>query len=151
MIHNFKKNTVTPVGLYESNYRKVISLFPCLSNLHEQASNQTNIKNKYGNQSKRVYSNQNLTIEVLDIFKYTTIIKLIRQLPINSTKMTVDVRLRLCHDANLAEVIGFQEMDNIKKYFYYPNEEMMLVDEKKQLNFHVKTLLDIAHKGKNNN
>jgi len=148
MIHNFKKNTVTPVGLYESNYRKVISLFPGLIHLRQQVLNQTKSGQKNKTVHSQVYTTQSLSIEILDIFKYTTIIKLFRKLPIKSTKMAVDIKIRLCHDANMAEVIGFQDNQHIKKYFYYPNEEMMLVDEKKQLNLHVKTLLDMAIKGK---
>jgi len=125
-------DTVTPSKLYETNYYKVLSLFPQLENC-EQLENAI-LKCR----------DTSLQIKIEEQHKYTSVVKLYKLLPINKNIKIVDMMLRLYHDAQLIEVIAFQGNKRLKKYENYPNKDMYLVDEKKQLNFHLEHILDMG-------
>ncbi|MFK5986309.1 MAG: DUF1249 domain-containing protein [Pseudomonadota bacterium] len=125
--------TVTPSKLYETNYYKILLLFPQLDNKQKPLEN-TTIECR----------DKSLQIHVKEQHKYTTIARLYKRLPINKTISQLDMVLRLYHDARLIEVIAFQGSKKLKKYENYPNKDMYLVDEKKQLNFHLQSILNMG-------
>ena len=125
-------DTVTPSQLYETNYYKVLLLFPQLEN-NELVEN---ISLKCRDKS--------LQIKLKEQHKYTSVIKLYKLLPINKNMKMVDMLLRLYHDAKLIEVIAFQGSKKLKKYENYPNKDMYLKDEKKQLNLHLESILNMS-------
>ncbi|MFK5892726.1 MAG: DUF1249 domain-containing protein [Pseudomonadota bacterium] len=127
-------DTVTPSMLYETNYYKVLLLFPQI-NCSKQLQNKT-LKCR----------DKSLQITIKEQHKYTSVINLYKLLPVNKNIKMVDMHLRLYHDAKLIEVVAFQGSKKLKKYENYPNKDMYLVDEKKQLNFHLESILDMGLK-----
>ena len=125
-------DTVTPSKLYETNYYKVLMLFPQLAN-REQLGNIT-LKCR----------DKSLQIKIEEQHKYTSVVKLYKLLPVNKNIKMVDMILRLYHDAQVIEVIAFQGNKRLKKYENYPNKDMYLIDEKKQLNFHLEDILNMG-------
>lgn len=75
-----------------------------------------------------------LYIQVLDKAPYTTMVKVsqtgVLDQFIDSPIMTV----HLYHDANMAEVTGFQQQRHFQGRYRYPNAKMHQPDEKLQLN-----------------
>jgi uncharacterized protein len=133
MKQNYKvADTVTPSQLYEMNYSKVLSLFPQLANSGQSENIILKCRDK------------TLQIKIEEQHKYTSVVKLYKLLPINKNIKMVDMMLRLYHDAQLIEVIAFQGNKRLKKYENYPNKDMYLIDEKKQLNFHLEHILNMG-------
>jgi uncharacterized protein len=127
-------DTVTPSQLYETNYYKVLLLFPQLENNNLVENKTLKCRDK------------SLQIKLKEQHKYTTVIHLYKLLPINKNMKMVDMVLRLYHDAKLIEVITFQGSKKLKKYENYPNKDMYLRDEKKQLNLHLESILNMSLK-----
>lgn len=125
-------DTVTPSKLYETNYYKVLMLFPQLAN-REQLGNIT-LKCR----------DKSLQLKIEEQHKYTSVVKLYKLLPVNENIKMLDMILRLYHDAQVIEVIAFQGNKRLKKYENYPNIDMYLIDEKKQLNFHLEDILNMG-------
>jgi uncharacterized protein YqiB (DUF1249 family) len=50
--------------------------------------------------------------------------------------------VRLYHDARVAEVLGFQGQGRFKPHYDYPNEQMYLPDEKRQVNLMLRDVLN---------
>lgn len=129
----------TPTGLYEANYRRIIRLVPILRELGV-------------NDDFYLYWSK-ITINVLEQYKYTTVISLRQSLKTSSTHgleqdqqsahlMAIDMELRVCHDARLLEVIGYQGKSPIQSASIYPNRHMLQIDEKRQLNIFLKDVLE---------
>ncbi|MCN4145275.1 MAG: DUF1249 domain-containing protein [Thiohalomonas sp.] len=83
-----------------------------------------------------------IMLRILQQYKYTTLISLKQslqtQLSSHLKTMTqlsaIDMELRICHDACLVEVIGYQGKSPIQSANVYPNKHMLQIDEKRQLN-----------------
>ena len=131
-------STTTPTGLYEANYRRLLRLTSELADLQVNEC--------------AYLSSSKLVLTVLEQHKYTTVISLqqslkthtliSKSLPLSS----IDMDLRICHDACLVEVVGYQGMSPVQSAQVYPNKHMLQVDEKKQLNLLLKDILEQAIK-----
>ncbi len=143
MTHTITKSEhriTTPTGLYEANYRRLIRLVPELGNLPVD--------------EYHYLSRSHISINILQQYKYTTVISLKQSLqasliPDMTQKLTpasllnsIDMELRVCHDACLLEVIGYQGKAPIHSVHVYPNKHMLQVDEKRQLNLFLKDVLE---------
>lgn len=143
MTHTISKSEhriTTPTGLYEANFRRLIRLVPELGNLPV-------------NETFYLPRSQ-ISINILQQFKYTTVISLKQSLQTSliqdmTQKLTpaahlysIDMELRVCHDACLLEVIGYQGKTPIQSAHVYPNKHMLQVDEKRQLNLLLKEVLE---------
>jgi len=136
-------NVITPLALYEGNYRRVLKLFPELLDANEQ-----------GNSGGLLYAvnDDSIQLKIIEQHKYTSIIKLtkfllpsgLRYAASKNREKSAQMDLRICFDANLVEVISFQGSQPLKTYRSYPNKEMLLPDEKKQLNLHLKNILELS-------
>lgn len=75
-------------------------------------------------------------MRVLEKSKYTHLVQL-RQLPENPDTFpaALTLRIRLYHDAQLAEVSAYQEHHRLQPRYDYPNRHMFHPDEKRQANF----------------
>lgn len=142
MTHTINKSnhqTTTPTGLYEANYRRLLRLMPELSVLPV-------------NDDFCLPLSQ-ITLCILEQYKYTTIISLKQSLQAYIKTMThlssINMELRVCHDACLVEVIGYQGKSPIQSASVYPNKHMLQVDEKRQLNLFLKDVLESALKTEN--
>ncbi len=135
MIKDYSRYPVTPMRLYERNYKKLFTLFPNMIDFDQlMAKLPYHVLNDEGS----------LRLKIEEHFRYTSIVTLYRDLPLNSISNTVEMNLRLSHDASVAEVIAFQGSGKIQKFHHYPNSKMYHIDEKKQLNMHLKHILDMA-------
>ncbi|MCU7967770.1 MAG: DUF1249 domain-containing protein, partial [gamma proteobacterium symbiont of Bathyaustriella thionipta] len=136
--------TTTPTGLYEANYRRLQRLAPQLSELSAN--------------DVLLLSASKITLRILEQYKYTTVISLKQLLQTElsahlndhsksmSHLASIDMELRVCHDACLVEVIGYQGKSPIQSACVYPNKHMLQVDEKRQLNLFLKDVLESALK-----
>ncbi len=128
----------TPTGLYEANYRRLLRLKSELADLQANEC--------------AYLSSSNLVMTVLEQHKYTTVISLQQSLKTHTLisqslpLSAIDMDLRICHDACLVEVIGYQGMSPVQSALVYPNKHMLQVDEKKQLNLLLKDILEQAIK-----
>jgi len=61
---------------------------------------------------------------------------------------TINLKVRVCHDAGVAEVIGYQGKSPVQSAQSYPNKQMLQIDEKKQLNLLLKEVLENMIKNK---
>lgn len=143
MTHTITKSQhiiTTPTGLYEANYRRLIRLVPDLSDLSVNESCSLPLSK--------------IIINILEQYKYTTIISLKQSLQLTAKKNNVpnyqatilmnsiDMELRVCHDARLLEVIGYQGRSPIQSAAIYPNKHMLQIDEKRQLNLFLRDVLE---------
>ena len=145
MTHTINKSnyqSTTPTGLYEANYRRLLRLVPEVSEL--------SVNNNF------FLSASTIILRILERYKYTTIISLKQPLQTNlktSLKTmthlsSIDMELRVCHDACLVEVIGYQGKSPIQSASVYPNKHMLQIDEKRQLNLFLKDVLESSLKTK---
>lgn len=127
--------SVTPLSVYENNYHKIMRLFPVIREQDDFA--------KAFNKRKYCLSS-GLCLQIIEHFRYTSLIHLSQDLVENSKMLHIQLELRLSHDVRVAEVSSFQGRAIRQKRFTYPNAVMQRIDEKKQMNLHVKMLLDQA-------
>lgn len=132
MSHTIAKHhyqTTTPTGLYEANYRRLSRLVPGLNTCEVDET-------VFLPQSK-------IAITILEQHKYTTVIALKQSLHTHISRLSsIAMDLRICHDANVLEVIGYQGKSPIQSALVYPNKHMIQIDEKKQLNLLLKDILE---------
>lgn len=77
-----------------------------------------------------------MSIDVIERTPYTSLVE-IRQLGVSSAASwfpAACLKVRLYHDARLAEVVNWAGMRRPKPRYHYPNEEMLQPDEKAQWN-----------------
>ena len=81
-----------------------------------------------------INASESYQVELLELCKYTTTvsIELISQSMTGWLKPRFEVRLY--HDARLAEVLACQQVRQFKAVYSYPNVDMLLPDEKRQIN-----------------
>jgi uncharacterized protein YqiB (DUF1249 family) len=131
-----KKNaylTTTPVGLYESNYRRLNRLFDDLS--------------IFSVGDIITLQHSEIRLQILEQHKYTTVIHFQQNLQTHFKQLNaIEMELRICHDASLTEVVGYQGQSPVQSALVYPNRHMLQVDEKKQLNLLLKDILENAIK-----
>lgn len=139
--------TTTPTGLYEANYRRLIRLVPQLGDMPVNESH--------------LLPQSAISIIILEQHKYTSVISFIQMLqllgghneegrnktqdqekPFISLFKSINMELRVCHDACLVEVIGYQGASPIQSAIAYPNKHMLQIDEKRQLNLFLKDVLE---------
>ncbi len=138
--------TTTPTGLYEANYRRLIRLVPGLKMIAV-------------NDPFYLHSTQ-IILKILEQYKYTSVISLEQVLQMHSVNNrekppsavhpgSINMELRVCHDACLVEIIAYQGCSPIHSANIYPNKHMLQVDEKRQLNLFLKELLEHSLKSEN--
>ena len=77
-----------------------------------------------------------LAVKVVERFKYTTTVELVLS-PLTQLRAfsTCQMKIRLYHDARLAEVVEFQGEGKLAAWYeQYPNNKMFHKDEKRQIN-----------------
>lgn len=146
MTHTIKKTlyqsailTTTPTKIYEANFQSLLRLMP---------------KTDWHVNDIFVLAQANISITILQQYKYTTILSLkkllLADIDCHSKSMTnlsaIDMELRVCHDACLVEVIAYQGKSTIRSLYPYPNKLMLQIDEKRQLNLFLKDVLENALK-----
>lgn len=120
--------------VYEDNFCRLMLLMPGLRGLAEQ--------------SHCSYRQEGLHVDVLEKHKYTTVVKLTQNLPLNFLSTAVSsMVVRVYHDAEVAEVLSYQRQYRFKAKYDYPNPEMCQVREKQRVNEFLGEWLDFCLAG----
>lgn len=116
------------LALYEMSYRVLCDMVPDV---------RTAICNSVRTKDGRI----ELGFIVVERSKYTTTVVLnVIAWPYREFVDPVVMKVRLYHDAEVAEVMEFQGKGKFRSFYEYPNPAMYLPDEKRQTN---KFLLDL--------
>ncbi|MCB1614557.1 MAG: DUF1249 domain-containing protein [Pseudomonadales bacterium] len=136
----FRMDLASHMALCEMNYCRLLKLLP---RMRENQSYTVALPDT-GDQPFR-----RLRLSILERSPYTTLIEL-AQLDASlapSPKpesgegymavkwgLEPSLRVRVYHDAKMAEVVGFQKENYFRSQYHYPNRKMYQRDEKQQLN-----------------
>ena len=111
-----------PLSLYESNYHKLVDWLPDL-NCRE------------GTVVFAAAGLSSICIEMLEQNPYTTTIQIRHNLPGAEPWVgALVLKVRIYHDAQVAEVIACQGIHSFKPFYPYPNPKMLQPYEKRRVN-----------------
>ncbi|MDH5229995.1 MAG: DUF1249 domain-containing protein [Gammaproteobacteria bacterium] len=119
--------------LYEANYLLLQNLLPDFCNTDFAIATDDN-------------STMQLRVEVVERFKYTMTVSICLS-PIGSHQSFshAELKVRLYHDARMAEVIGFQGHSRFRPEYAYPNDKGYQVNEKWQINHMLADVIKFCH------
>lgn len=110
----------------ESNYYRLQCLFPALADCDER---------RVGLPGREGVS---MMLQVLERAPYTTLVEVSQQVDENQSLddwlPQLRLRVRMYHDARMAEVINWSGVRRIEPRYRYPNKRMHQPDEKSQWN-----------------
>lgn len=108
--------------LYEGNYRSLAQLVPGLRSIQVPAT-------------FILSERPRIRMSIVESGKYTALLAFTHSL-VPATRWVPDLALkvRICHDARVAEVIGYQGRSRFAAVYPYPNKDMYGVFEKRQVN-----------------
>lgn len=108
--------------IYEGNYRSLAQLVPGLRSMQVPAS--------------FVLSDlPRIRMSVVECCKYTALLAFSHALAPGAGRVPdLALKVRMCHDARVAEVIGYQGRSRFAAVYPYPNQDMHGVFEKRQVN-----------------
>jgi len=125
--------------LYEMNYHTLLQLVPDLGAGLEDIP--LNLPLAQGSEpSKRMsfdfdMAGAYLTIRLLEVNRYTQHIQVINRFKSDRKLLpALCLNIRAYHDVSLAEVISCSGVTKLLPDYTYPNEKMLLKDEKRQAN-----------------
>lgn len=118
------------VDLYEINFRRLMRLFPRLREVDASATVTVNQLNE-------------IRVDVVERCPYTMVVDLRHDFAsANKWLNAPSMRLRLCYDAEVVEVIAYQGQQRFLSRYAYPNERMFARHEKRMLNLFLAEWLD---------
>lgn len=123
MTHTIQDHrTRTPMWVYEKNFVLLHSLFP-------ELDTQDNF------QFTPKQADMCFTMQVLERCRYTCMLELRQKLNLpKNYHQDLVMKIRIYYDANLVEVTGYEGIGRLHPSYCYPNQRMMLKDEKHQAN-----------------
>ena len=108
--------------VYEVNYKRLMQLIP-------------DIRSIVGIMISRGGDIPCIRLNVLEHCKYTTTLCLTHHLKIDGKVIPdLEMKIRVYHDAKVAEVIAYQHESRFASYYPYPNPKMRHHFEKRQIN-----------------
>lgn len=108
--------------VYEANYQRLMQLVP-------------DLRAMTGVIVSRNEDKTGICLTVIEHCKYTTTIALTHYLRMDGKMVPdLDMKIRVYHDAQVAEVIGYQHESRFASYYPYPNPRMRHHFEKRQIN-----------------
>ncbi|MDH5326292.1 MAG: DUF1249 domain-containing protein [Gammaproteobacteria bacterium] len=116
---NLRKNLTR---VHESNYSKLLLVIPLIARIKQDV---------------RINSNQDHCVEIgiLERTKYTSLLSIrIKHQFLSDWIPDLSMTIRSYHDAQVAEVLSFQQHQRFRSRYTYPNEKMFQSDEKQQVN-----------------
>ena len=116
----------------EANYQRLLRLMP---GLHKRKRWQYLVGNDNNNDNRVV-------IKVTERARYTTTIHLLECCRSLSIYEDNSINVRIYHDANLAEVVGWRHYSGFQARYNYPNLHMHQCDERERLNNFLGELLN---------
>ncbi len=112
----------SPMWVFENNYRNLLQLFP---DLIDMATPEIHIRN----------ATMALKVEVQECSRYTTTLVITHAFRQQTPYLTdMSMKVRIYHDAQVAEVLSYQGEHRFEGRYDYPNPKMRHRDEKRQLN-----------------
>jgi uncharacterized protein YqiB (DUF1249 family) len=108
--------------LYEGNYRSLAQLVPGLRSIQVPAT--------------FILSDlPRIRMSIVESCKYTALLAFTHSLALGADWVPdLALKVRICHDARVAEVIGYQGRCRFAAVYPYPNKDMYGVFEKRQIN-----------------
>lgn len=122
---------VQMAAVCEANYIRLLKLLP------DERQNRTF---SIGTDSSTV----KVMLQVTEEHPYTTMLELQQQGIPSQWLQPQRMQVRMYHDANMAEVMSYQQHNQIEGRYSYPNSQMRLPDEKMQLNLFLAQWLDLC-------
>jgi len=118
-----KKHYFNQTPLYEANYARLAKLIPTsfggINNVLSPANN----------------SEIKFSLEIIESHKFTVVVVLNISYNFSSHLIaSPSFKVRICHDASVAEVIAYHHHSHFKPDYHYPNQDMLHKDEKQQVN-----------------
>lgn len=108
--------------IYEGNYRSLAQLVPGLRSMQYPAT--------------FILSDlPRIRMSVVECCKYTALLAFTHSLMSDAQRVPdLALKVRMCHDARVAEVIGYQGRSRFAAVYAYPNRDMHGMFEKRQVN-----------------
>ncbi|MCC6207651.1 MAG: DUF1249 domain-containing protein [Gammaproteobacteria bacterium] len=121
--------------IYEGNYRSLAQLVPGLRSMQVPAS--------------FVLSDlPRIRMSIMECCKYTAMLAFSHTLVPGADRIPdLALTVRMCHDARVAEVIGYQGRSRFAAVYPYPNKDMHGVFEKRQVNLFLGEWLRFCRRG----
>ncbi|NKF49484.1 DUF1249 domain-containing protein [Shewanella sp. WXL01] len=126
----YQPNVSGFLSLCTRNYGHILKWLP----EHAEVEDCWNVVGEFGT----------LTVKLVENTKYTQLLELSRYLPTSYFFKSPCARVRVYHDAQLAEVLTSQQIYRLKPVYDYPNLFMHQTDEKYQVNAFLEELLKIG-------
>lgn len=115
--------------LYEDNYRYLLRILP-------------DVKAIRGTVVSEFNGRPVLFVDMLEQCPYTSIMAVTHYLGSGSRNVSdMELKLRVCHDARVAEVTSYQQHAKLLPIYHYPNRRMYQRHEKKQVNLFLREWL----------
>jgi uncharacterized protein YqiB (DUF1249 family) len=119
----------------ELNYLLLIRLCPNLNHSVTKSRSLTDNEvtddiARFANASNSI----NLTLDLVETAKYTTTMKLFIKSPKIKINQSIELLVRLYHDAKMLEVMEGSGPSTLKAIYHKANKAQKMVDEKRQVN-----------------
>jgi len=125
-----KRQLKNSTALHEANFEKLARVFPGLRDLR-------------GKITGRGPENSIVEVQLLEDSRYTNTISLkLKQDTTHTLLPSLHLKIRNYYDANVTEVLAFQQHHRLKPRYKYPNPGMYHSDEKWQTNHFLGEWLD---------
>ncbi len=124
------------MGECEANYVRFVRLLPTLDEQEDWV---------FGVEPVRQGELSQVIIEVIERSKYTTTLSITQNSMMTDWVPDSSIKVRLYHDARMAEVLTYQRR-RVRQSYDYPNQHMHQKDEKAQLNSFLGEWLDFCLK-----
>ena len=132
----YKVNLIRQHCICESNYHKLLKLLPDL----DQQDEYTLLVSHSVHQGQMHFHVQNRA-------RYTTTLRITFEADWSQWFALPTMQVRLYHDASMAEVTSVQKIRYVEPVYTYPNDKMLLPDEKEQLNLFLSDWLNFCFSG----
>lgn len=124
--------------LCERNYAQLRFLLPGSNTLAQAKTGDSKVI--------QITEHEGYRIRLLELCKFTTTIRIEHLSQTVLGWLRPQFEVRLYHDARLAEVVSCQQVRRFKAVYDYPNTEMMLPDEKRQINLLLRDWLTLCQR-----
>ncbi len=132
LTRNRSRNLYDMMGVYEANYRRLMRILPDLREIR-------------GTVVSELHGRPVLFLDMVEQCRYTSLLAITHYLSVDSRLVEdLSMKLRVYHDARLAEVIAYQRQACFLPIYDYPNRHMYQPFEKRQVNLFLREWLDFC-------